>query len=91
MPFTIGGDWVPEKGPPVQKKGAVKVRFVKRGKAQLTIIFNLTMEATELKDLARELKRTLGSGGGISEGNIEIQGNKVKEVEQILRSKKIMK
>lgn len=93
MPFTIGGDWVPnkpEEEPPKQpkKQRPVKVRLQKRGRVVVTVILNLNKSPSELKELAAELKRECGSGGTVKDGVIEIQGDHVKKVEESLRRRK---
>lgn len=87
MPFTIGGDWVPSstsgsKGP--QKP--VKVRLVKRQNCLLTVISNLPLPQTQLKELASQIKRSLGCGGALKEDAIEVQGDHVEGVKKILDS-----
>ncbi len=62
--------------------GQVRVRLEKKGRKGKTVsvISGLPLPATELKELAAELKRRCGSGGGVKEGNIEIQGDHVEEL-----------
>ena len=86
MPFTVGGEWIPSKQNSNHSSKPVKVRMVKRGKALLTVILNLSMSSTELKDLASILKKKLGCGGAVKEDAIEIQGDKVEEVQAYLQS-----
>ncbi len=87
MPFTIGGEWIPSsssasKGP--QKP--VKVRIVKRQNNLLTVISNLPFPPSRLKELASQIKRSLGCGGALKGDEIEVQGNHVEEVKKILDS-----
>jgi translation initiation factor 1 len=86
MPFTIGGEWNPSKKNSNQSSKLVKVRLVKRGKALLTVVLNLQMTPDELKDLASTMKKKFGCGGGVKEGVIEIQGDKVDDVKSYLQS-----
>lgn len=86
MPFTIGGEWIPNKMNSNHSSKPVKVRLVKRGKAILTVVMNLKMTSNELKDLATILKKKFGCGGGVKEEVIEIQGDKVEEVKNYLQS-----
>lgn len=46
----------------------------RRGKG-VTVITGLPLSADELERLARELKRSCGSGGTVRDGAIEIQGD----------------
>lgn len=92
MPFTIGGDWIPQKEPHSSKnqsksRGPIKVREVKRGKAQLTVIFNLPLSNQELQELCKKLKSSLGCGGTVTEERIELQGFKVDAVRKFLEER----
>lgn len=91
MPFTIGGDWIPNEEKKNEKNSSkpVKVRKVKRKKALLTVILNLTLDEKELKDLATRLKRLCGSGGTIRDGVIEVQGDHVERIRTELKSQGI--
>ncbi len=89
MPFTIDGQWVPNKpesNSPQPKKShkPVKVRLVKRGQNLLTVILNLNWTPKELNTLASNLKKKLGCGGAVKGNEIEIQGDKVAETRQHL-------
>jgi translation initiation factor 1 len=44
------------------------------------------MSESEKKELSSMLKRALGVGGAVKEGNVEIQGDKVEEVVRVLGS-----
>lgn len=85
MPFTIGGEWIPGKNPSSPAK-PVKVRLVKRGSSTLTVILNLNMGEKEKEELAASLKKKLGCGGAVKNGDIEIQGDKVDPVKKQLAS-----
>lgn len=41
-------------------------------------------EGTDLKPLAKELKRSVGAGGTVEDGTIEIQGDQGRRVQEIL-------
>lgn len=84
MPFTIDGQWVPNKTPSKASHKPVKVRLVKRGKSILTVILNLDMSQKELTELASNIKKKLGCGGAVKEDGIDIQGDKVEQVIKIL-------
>lgn len=83
MPFTFGGEWIPEKKiyPPI------KIFKEKRKGAYVTLIKNIPLEGSELKQFASELKKHLGSGGTLKEGIMEIQGDKVVEIQAFLTNK----
>lgn len=56
----------------------------RHGKAVVTITPGDPMQEVELKELARELRQRLGSGGTLKDGVIEIQGDRLPEVKQFL-------
>jgi translation initiation factor 1 len=89
MPFTIGGDWLPNEPEKekIDKSKTIKVRVQKRKKALLTCIFNLPLTTDEKKDLIKDLKKKCASGGSIKDGVIEIQGSKEEQVKGILIEK----
>lgn len=87
MPFTIDGQWVPSKTAVTSKQASgkpVKVRLIKRGKSILTVVMNLNQDAKELAEIASNLKKKLGCGGAVKEGEIEVQGDKVEDVKKYL-------
>lgn len=84
MPFTIGGEWIPEKTPG-KPKHPVKVVKEKRRASYVTLILNLPQEEAELKALCSKLKQQLGCGGSVKEGKIELQGDQVQIVKNHLK------
>ncbi len=58
--------------------GIVRVGRTSKGRAGKTVtqITGLQLTPSELRDLAKELKRRCGTGGAVKEGVIEIQGDK---------------
>ena len=86
MPFTIGGQWVPDKPTSFNSSSKpVKVRLIKRGKSILTVILNLNKSPPELAELASNIKKRLGCGGAVKDTDIEIQGDKVDQVKVLLK------
>jgi translation initiation factor 1 len=57
--------------------GAVRVQkqVAGRGGKVVSVIVGLPLNDVQLETLAGELKRRCGSGGGVQQGNIEIQGD----------------
>lgn len=87
MPFTIGGEWVPEKSNTPKKP--VKIRKERRGNTLVTIISHLPLEADGLKALCSKLKQKLGCGGSVKSDCIELQGDKIEQVKPLLNQEGI--
>ena len=75
-----------EKALNQQSKKPVKVQKVKNSKKGkiVTLITDLQLEHHELVRLLKKIKSSLGTGGTVKDDSMEIQGNKVEEVMEIL-------
>ncbi len=63
-----------------------KIRLEKRAGKSVTVISGLhTYGSARLNTIASELKSTLGTGGTVKNGTIEIQGDKVITVKNLLK------
>jgi len=60
--------------PPQQQTAYLHRESKGRGGKTVTLVKNLTLSKTDMKDLAKKLKAACGSGGTIKDGVIEIQG-----------------
>ncbi len=62
---------------PVPSRVVAKLRMEKKGRGgkTVTIVDGLPRNAAFLKGLAQDLKRACGSGGAITDGAIELQGD----------------
>ncbi len=89
MPFTIDGQWVPNKPKSCNSKQIVKVRIVKRRNNLITVISHLSLSPEEIQNLSSIIKKSLGCGGAIKDCEIEIQGNKAEEVKKFLLARGI--
>ena len=58
----------------------------RRGKS-VNVIRNVPLEKTELKKLAKEIKKHLGAGGSCSRGEIIIQGSNKERLIEVLEKK----
>ena len=58
-----------------------------RGGKEVTVVDGLPRNEKLLDDLARELKRALGTGGAVREGRVEIQGDRREAVRAKLQAK----
>lgn len=85
MPFTFGGDYIPPQK--IKSKKPVKICLEKRRGKYLTKILHLPLSLPEMQDLASQMKKKLGAGGSIKNDCIEIQGNRMQEVQKFLLSK----
>lgn len=54
-----------------------KLRIEKKGRSgkTVTVVDGLPRNSAFLKDLSHELKRACGTGGSVSEGTVELQGD----------------
>ncbi len=68
-----------------------KIRLEKRTGKAVTVISGLhTYGAARLDKIARELKITLGAGGTVKNGIIEIQGDKVVPIKTWFLNRPVM-
>ena len=72
--------------PVVAGDGVVRVSREKKGRGgkTVTVLRGVTLEPTALLVLARRLKSECGSGGTVTDGAIEIQGDHVERVMQTM-------
>lgn len=50
----------------------------------VTVIEGFDPDATDLKELASELKRAVGAGGTVDDGTVEVQGDHEERVRDLL-------
>ena len=78
----------PQPKSPINQKGKNEVRVQKvknsKGGKVVTLITGLSLEQPKLALLLKKIKSCLGTGGTIKSDCMEIQGNKVIEVMEIL-------
>ena len=60
--------------PPEKQRIQIALEKRKKGKV-VTLVRNLALSETDLKDLSRALKTTCGVGGTAQDGVIELQGD----------------
>ncbi len=58
-----------------------------RGGKQVSVIYDLPENPEYFKKLTKELKGACGVGGSFKEGRIEIQGDKIQKIKQLLEKK----
>jgi translation initiation factor 1 len=66
-----------------------KVRVEKKGRGgkTVTVVDGLPRNAAFLKELSQELKRACGTGGAVSEGAVELQGDLRDRIREVLVKK----
>ena len=86
MPFTLGGDWISHEDVNKKEKAKKPARITreKRKHAIITVIHNLPYSKEEMKDLLKELKIKLGTGGAIKDDTIQIQGDHTDKLKKLL-------
>lgn len=84
----------PEKAPadedaPLPETIVAKLRIEKKGRGgkTVTVVDGLPANRPFLEALARDLKRACGTGGAVSEGAVELQGDRRERLREILASK----
>ncbi len=66
----------------LEKKG-------RRGK-EVTVVSHLGLSGTQLLELLQLVKKRLGTGGTLKNQSLEIQGNRIAEVRELLASQGIL-
>ena len=62
-----------------------------RGGKEVTVISHLGLSGAQLLELLQLIKKKLGTGGTLKNQSLEIQGNRVAEVRELLVSQGILK
>ncbi len=74
--------------PATRQSGRLRVgRDKRRGGKMATIVDGFTIPDTEIEQLVSEMKRALGCGGSVRDGEILVQGDRLDAVAAFLRSK----
>ena len=73
----------------VPDRVVARLRIEKAGRKgkTVTVVDSLPKNQDFLKALAKELKKVCGAGGTVVENRVEIQGDRVDRIREILRSK----
>lgn len=56
-----------------------------RGGKSVTLLKNLVLSESDMKELATKLKQVCGSGGTVKDGMIEIQGEHRQKIAEVLK------
>lgn len=73
----------PPRIPPEKQTARLAVEKRKKGKL-VTLVRGLEPEGTDLPELLTQLKNACGAGGAVKEGVIEIQGNQLERLREVL-------
>lgn len=78
---------MPEEKEPFVQKEPLVCKFEKKGRngKPVTLVEGYEGSDEDLKDLAKKIKTTLGTGGSAKDGTIVIQGDSRDKVMQILK------
>lgn len=71
--------------PPTRIVPKLRVEKKGRGGKTVTVVYDLPRNDAFLKELGARLKRECGTGGAVTEGGIELQGNMRDRVRTILQ------
>ena len=72
-------------GTPKKQTEPVRVRFLLNAKGSgMTVVERLTLHPQGKEDLLKKMKKSLGCGGTVKEGRLEIQGDKKAPAAQML-------
>ena len=74
---------------PVPAKAVAKLRLDTRGRGgkSVTVVGGLPCDPAFLDELARELKRALGTGGAVIDGAVELQGDVRARLRELLAAR----
>jgi translation initiation factor 1 len=61
-----------------------------RGGKEVTVVSHLGLSGAQLSEILQLIKRRLGTGGTLKNQSLEIQGNRVAEVRELLSSQGIL-
>ena len=69
--------------PPNEQTARLSVEKRKKGKV-VTVVRGLSSDGNELPELLTQLKSTCGAGGTLKEGTLEIQGNHLDRLRNVM-------
>ncbi|MEN8165607.1 MAG: stress response translation initiation inhibitor YciH [Acidobacteriota bacterium] len=77
----------PEESVPDRVVARLRIEKAGRKGKTVTVVDSLPMNQDFLKALAKELKKACGAGGTVVENRVEIQGDRLDRLREILRAK----
>ncbi|WP_281674478.1 translation initiation factor [Porphyromonas asaccharolytica] len=92
--YSTDPDWSPQQAcsetetlPPAQQRLRIQYSRAGRGGKEALIIMGFVGSDSDLADLARQLKQSLGCGGSTRDGEILLQQNDKEKLIKLLQSK----
>ena len=76
-----------DEGVPNRITARLRIEKAGRKGKTVTVVDSLPRNQAFLKDLAKELKKACGAGGTVVENRVEIQGDRLERLREILRAK----
>ena len=80
-----------ERDEPVPARVVARLRVEKagRGGKTVTVVYGLPRNAAFLESLCQDLKRACGTGGAVSDGTVQLQGDLSERLRPVLTAKGI--
>ena len=75
----------PKSLPPEQQTACIRREKKGRGGKTVTVIMELQLTPEDMKALSKRLKKVCGTGGTVTDGTIEIQGDQRERVAEELQ------
>ncbi|MFN2106055.1 MAG: hypothetical protein ACK2UJ_14345 [Candidatus Promineifilaceae bacterium] len=75
----------PKSLPPEEQTACIRREKKGRGGKTVTVIMELQLTPSDMKSLAKKLKKKCGTGGTVTDGTIEIQGDNRDTVAAVLQ------
>ena len=76
-------------GPNTARTPNIQLEKKGRGGKEVTVISHLGLSGAQLLELLKLIKKRLGTGGTLKNRSLEIQGNRITEVRELLKSQGI--
>lgn len=81
----------PAEAPARKGDGVIRVSRTKAGRKGKTVTIVAGLPPSQLRPVAKELKRACGVGGAVKDGNVELQGDQRDAVVKALGARYVVK
>lgn len=88
--YSTDPDWQPESDTPTSNNGGfpddgtLRLRRETKGRKGAGVVCIYDVPHTQVGSLAKQLKKQLGTGGAVKKGIIEIQGDRISQITELL-------